>query len=69
MTKKFKTAKIFNCNMNKEVLEMFYDEEQAYDVCKDDPPLSFNLIKKGYFEVVDKLIENNKINPNLLDTV
>lgn len=69
LTRRVKSGKIVNCHMNKEVFEMFYDEQQAINACSDDPSLIFSLIKQGYFEVVDALIEKNKVDVNLCDSV
>lgn len=69
MTNSGRFAKIYNCHVNKEVLEMCYDEQQAVQACKEDPSLIFTFIKKGYYEVIDQLIKNNKINVNLCDSV
>lgn len=55
--------------MNKEVYMMFYDEQQAFDACSEDPLLIFTLIKLGHFEVVEALLEKNKVDVNLCDSV
>lgn len=69
MTKVYKSARIGNCHMNKEVYMMFYDEQQAFNACSEEPSLIFALIKEGHFGVVDSLIEKNKIDVNLCDSV
>ncbi len=46
---------------------MFSSEQQAFDVCTGEPSLIFSVIKKGEFEVVEKLIDENKINVNICD--
>lgn len=61
--------KILNCHIDKEVLKMFIDENQMIDACSEEPSLIFTLIKRGEFEVVDALIEKNKVNINLCDSV
>lgn len=48
---------------------MFYDEQQAFDACSEDPLLIFALIKLGHFEVVEALLEKNKVDVNLCDSV
>ena len=48
---------------------MFYDEQQAFDACSGDPLLIFTLIKLGHFEVVEALLEKNKVDVNLCDSV
>lgn len=69
MTKGCKSDKILNCHMNKEVYKMFYDCQQAINACSEDPSLIFSLIKQGHFEVVNTLIEKNKVDVNLCDSV
>lgn len=48
---------------------MNVDKQQLYNDCLDEPSLIFNLIKNGIFEVVEELIDNNKINVNMVDSV
>lgn len=48
---------------------MFYDEQQAFNACSEEPSLIFALIKEGHFSVVEALIEKNKIDVNLCDSV
>lgn len=48
---------------------MLFDEQQMYDAYKDDPSLIFNLIKNCYFDVIDRLIDENLVNVNSVDTV
>lgn len=67
MTKCYKSGRIYNCHVNKEVLEMFYDKQQAINACLEDPSLIFNLIKHGYYDVVETLIDKNKIDVNICD--
>ena len=55
--------------MNKEVFEMFYDEQQAFNACSEEPSLIFALIKEGHFNVVEALVEKNKIDVNLCDSL
>lgn len=59
--------KMYNCQRNKEVLYMFYDEKQALKACEEDPSLIFDLIKEGYFSLVDELISKNKVDVNTTD--
>ncbi len=47
---------------------MFYDMNQAVNACVDDPSMVFNVIKCGYFEVIEELIRKNKIDVNICDT-
>lgn len=53
--------------MNKEVLFMFYSEQQVVDACTEEPSLVFTLIKKCDFDLVEKLLDENKINVNVCD--
>ena len=46
---------------------MFYDETQALRACEEVPSLIFELIKEGYFDLVDELISKNKIDINTVD--
>lgn len=55
--------------MDKEVFEMFYDEQQAFNACSEEPSLIFALIKEGHFSVVEALVEKNKVDVNLYDSL
>jgi len=46
---------------------MFYDEQKAIDSCTEEPSLVFELIKEGYFEIVDKLLSKHRIDINVCD--
>ena len=46
---------------------MFYDEKQALRACEEEPSLIFELIKGGYYHLVDELISNNKVDINTVD--
>ena len=46
---------------------MFYDESQALRACEEEPSLIFELIKEGYFDLVDELISKNKVDINTVD--
>lgn len=46
---------------------MFYSEQQVVDACTGEPSLVFNVIKNGDFEVIEKLLEKNKLNVNVCD--
>lgn len=48
---------------------MFTSENQMLHACKEDPSVVFKLINKGYFEVIEKLVENNSLDVNLVDSV
>ena len=48
---------------------MFYSDNGMLDAFADDPLLVFTMIKQGEFEVIQLLIEKNKINVNLCDSV
>lgn len=69
MTRIINSGRINNCHMNREVLKMFSCEKEAYDACLEEPSKVFQLLKLGYYEVVEKLIENNKVNINTCDNV
>ena len=69
MTIRCKSVKICSCHVNKEVFEMFYDEQQAFNACSEEPSLIFALIKEGHFSVVEALVEKNKIDVNLCDSL
>ncbi len=44
-------------------------EQQMISACKEDPSVIFKIINKGYFEIVEKLVEDNSIDVNLVDCV
>lgn len=67
MTNYYNSGKIYNCHVNEEVFEMFYDKQQAIDACSTDPSLIFNLIKHGYFDVIEILLDKNKVDVNICD--
>lgn len=46
---------------------MFYDEAQVLRACEEEPSLIFELIKEGYFDLVDELISKNKVDINTVD--
>ena len=46
---------------------MFYDEKQALKACEEEPSLIFELIKEGYYDLVDELISKNKVDINTVD--
>ena len=46
---------------------MFYDKQQAINACSTDPSLVFNAIKHGYYDVVEILIDKNKVDVNVCD--
>ena len=46
---------------------MFYDEEQAYKACEEEPALVFELIKEGHMDLVDKLLKLKKVSLNEID--
>ena len=48
---------------------MYNDKLNMYEACSDDPSLVFTLIKKGYFDVIEELIDEKKIDVNLCDSV
>ena len=48
---------------------MHSKEQDLIDACKEEPSLVFKIINKGYFEVVEKLIDKKLIDVNLVDGV
>lgn len=48
---------------------MLSNEQKMIDACKEDPSLIFQVIKKGYFEIVEDLIENGYVDVNVVDSV
>lgn len=48
---------------------MFYSDREMLNACSEEPSLIFTLIKQGEFETIEQLIEKNKVNVNLCDSV
>lgn len=48
---------------------MLNSEQQMISACKEEPSLIFKMINKGYFEVIEKLVEENSLDVNLVDGV
>ena len=48
---------------------IFYDRNQAIKACEEEPSLIFNLIKDGYYEIVEELLIKNKVNINTCDSI
>lgn len=48
---------------------MFTNEQQMILACKEEPSLIFKMINKGYFEIIEKLMEENSLDVNLVDGV
>jgi len=46
---------------------MFYDETKAMIACSEEPSLTFELIKEGHFELVDKLLTKKMVDINICD--
>ena len=44
-------------------------EQQLINACKDEPSLIFKFINKGNFGIIEKLIDENKIDVNIEDGV
>lgn len=44
-------------------------EQQLIGACVEEPSLIFKFINKGNFDIIERLIDENKINVNLLDSV
>ena len=45
------------------------DNVDFIEACKEEPSLVFTLIKQGNYEAVEKLISENLINVNIVDSV
>ena len=45
----------------------FYNENQAIKICTENPKMIFELIKKGYIKVVDKVLTDHKDLINTID--
>ena len=48
---------------------MFYSEQQVVDACTGEPSQIFGVIKTGEFEIIEKLLEENRLNVNVCDGV
>jgi len=48
---------------------MFYSDREMLNACSEEPSLIFTLIRQGEFEAIEQLIEKNKVNVNLCDSV
>ncbi|MBO5121119.1 MAG: hypothetical protein J6C28_05500 [Bacilli bacterium] len=48
---------------------MFYSEQQVVDACTGEPSQIFNVIKTGEFEIIEKLLRENRLNVNVCDGV
>lgn len=46
---------------------MFYDVNQAIEVCEEEPSLIFSVIKENYREVIEKVIEQENYDFNICD--
>lgn len=47
---------------------IFYNEDQAIQACKEEPSLIFELIKDGYYDVVDKILSRKVVDVNTVDS-
>lgn len=48
---------------------MSNSEQQLFNACASEPSLIFALIKQGHYEIIEKLIDENLVNVNLVDSV
>ena len=48
---------------------MFSSEQQIFNACTDEPSLVFNLVKRGCYELVEKLVDDGTVSVNASDTV
>ena len=46
---------------------IFYNEDQAVQACSNDPSLIFELIKDGYYDVVDIILSKKRVDINTKD--
>ena len=46
---------------------MFYNEEKAIRACEEEPSLIFQVMKEGYYELVDKILREGKVSVNTTD--
>ncbi len=46
---------------------MFYNEEKAILACEEEPSLIFELVKEGYFDIVDYILSKKKVDINICD--
>lgn len=61
--------KIINRHEELEVFEMMlYDEKKIVKMTEENPTLIFELIKKGHYEMVDKILARKKISINETDS-
>lgn len=47
---------------------IFYNEDQAIQACKEEPSLIFELIKDGYYDVVNKILDKKIVDINTIDS-
>ncbi len=69
MTSKKDTSIINKCHASKEVYMMFNSDIEMLNACSEEPSLIFTFIKQGESEAIQLLIDANKINVNLCDSV
>ena len=48
---------------------MFNSEQQIFMACSEEPSLIFNLVKRGCYEMVEELVDTNKVNVNVCDNM
>ena len=48
---------------------MFSSEQQIFNACTEEPSLIFNLVKRGCYEMVEELVDTNKVSVNVCDSV
>ena len=48
---------------------MYENEQQMINACMDEPSLVFKFISNGYYDVIEKMIDENIIDVNLEDCV
>jgi len=69
LTNDISSVKIENRKEKLEVFEMMlYNDKKIIKLIVEDPTLIFELIKKEYFDLVDKILERKKISINTVDS-
>lgn len=46
---------------------MFYNEEKAIKACEEEPSLIFQVMKEGYYDLVDQILQRGKVSVNTTD--
>lgn len=69
LTRNFLSGRINNRHEELEVFEMMlYDEKKIVKMTEENPALIFELVKKGYYETIDKILSRKKVSINTTDS-